>query len=296
MRALLTGWFSFRWMGATAGDLLVADVVGQWLEAAGCPYDRAVAETVGEGVDAMTVDPLQYSHLVFACGPLGAGEPATSLFERFSHARLVGVDLSMLQPLADWNPFDLLLERDSSRASRPDLALMADVTPVPLIAAVLVHEQREYDRGRHRQVHETIQGALARMSAAVIPVDTCFDPPNTTGLRSPAEVLSVLARMDVIVTTRLHGLVLGLKVGVPVVAVDPVAGGAKVSRQAAALDWQEVLTPEDATEAAITAAIDRCLSADARERAQTRARKAREELDAVRDRFLVEFTATESSS
>jgi len=35
----------------------------------------------------------------------------------------------------------------------------------------------------------------------------------------------------------LHGLVLALKNGIPVLAVDPVAGGAKVAAQAAAWDW-----------------------------------------------------------
>ena len=38
-------------------------------------------------------------------------------------------------------------------------------------------------------------------------------------------------------TTRLHGLVLALKNGVPAVAIDTVAGGAKVARQADALGW-----------------------------------------------------------
>jgi len=45
----------------------------------------------------------------------------------------------------------------------------------------------------------------------------------------------------VVVTTRLHGLVLGLKQGVPVLAVDPVAGGAKVAAQAAAWGWPVLL-------------------------------------------------------
>jgi polysaccharide pyruvyl transferase WcaK-like protein len=46
---------------------------------------------------------------------------------------------------------------------------------------------------------------------------------------------------DVVVTTRLHGLVLALKQGVPVLAVDPVAGGARVATQAAAWGWPVLL-------------------------------------------------------
>ncbi|MFC9926469.1 polysaccharide pyruvyl transferase family protein [Streptomyces sp. NPDC127190] len=44
-----------------------------------------------------------------------------------------------------------------------------------------------------------------------------------------------MSRFDVVVTTRLHGLVLALRTGTPVIAVDPVAGGAKVGAQARTL-------------------------------------------------------------
>ena len=66
--------------------------------------------------------------------------------------------------------------------------------------------------------------------------------------RSPAtaaQVEAVIARADVVVTTRLHGLVLALKNGVPALAIDPVADGAKVAAQAAAWGWP-VLLPRSA--------------------------------------------------
>lgn len=289
MRALVAGWFSFPWMGATAGDLLAADVVEQWLEQVDCPYDRAVAPTLGEGVDVVTVDPSCYTHLVFVCGPLGRGEPLLTLFERFGHARVVGVDVSMLQALEEWNPFDVLLERDSSRLARPDIALLADVPLVPVVALVLVHEQKEYAGGRHRIVHDAIRDALSSLSVAQVAVDTCFDPPNATGLHTPEQVVSVLARADVVVTTRLHGLVLGLKAGVPVVAIDPVAGGAKVSRQAEALGWDILLAADDADPVAIATAVNRCLDPSARAAARGCADRAITVLAEVRLSFMAEL-------
>ena len=57
---------------------------------------------------------------------------------------------------------------------------------------------------------------------AVVAIDTRLDA-NRTGLRTPAQVESLIARTDVVVTTRLHGLVLALKNGVPAVAIDTVA-------------------------------------------------------------------------
>lgn len=288
MRALVAGWFSFRWMGATAGDLLSRDVVCGWLGDAGLPYDVAAAPPF-DGVGWETVDPALYTHLVFVCGPLGDGEPFTSLERRFAHCRSIGVNLSMLAPLAEWNPFDLLLERDSDQTARPDLSLAAALDPVPVVGVVLVHEQREYPGGRHADVHAALAALLDRAPVARVAIDTVLDEPNAGGLRTPAEITSVIARMDAVVTTRLHGGVLALKTGVPVVWVDPIAGGAKIARQAQALAWPAAFTPESADAAALDRALAWCLTAEARAVAAETRPRAAGPLDAVRAAFLDEL-------
>jgi polysaccharide pyruvyl transferase WcaK-like protein len=68
------------------------------------------------------------------------------------------------------------------------------------------------------------------------------------------------------VSMRLHALVLGLKHGRPVVACDPVSGGAKVTSQATALDWPLVVPPEELTAEALDAALQRCVSGELAER------------------------------
>lgn len=66
----------------------------------------------------------------------------------------------------------------------------------------------------------------------------CRLAPDDWRLCATAEqFLALVSRFDVVVTTRLHGLVLALRTGTPVIAVDPVAGGAKVSAQARAVGW-----------------------------------------------------------
>src|SRR4051794_11536735 len=146
-------------MGATAGDLLARDVACRWLDDAQLPYDVAVAPPFDGGIDLARADPERYSHVLFVCGPLGNGAPVSDLFERFAGRRFVGLDVSMLQPLEEWNPFDLLLERDSSAAARPDLALAAESPSVPVIGVLRVHAQQEYAAGRHDQVHAAIDRA-----------------------------------------------------------------------------------------------------------------------------------------
>jgi Polysaccharide pyruvyl transferase len=274
MRALVCGWFSFEEMGATAGDLLSRDLVCDRLRDAGLPYDVALAEPFEGGVRWDGVDPGAYTHLVFVCGPFGNGWPITELLPRFPHCRLVGVNLSMLQPLEEWNPFDLLLERDSSRTSRPDVSFLSTAPLVPVVGVVLVHPQSEYEGGRHAEVEAAIRRLLQGRDLAVVDIDTRLDV-NRNGMRTAAEVESVVARMDVVVTTRLHGLVLALKNGVPVVAVDPISGGAKVATQAAALGWPHAFTADRLDEQRLGAALDACLDPSARQAAAETASRAR---------------------
>ena len=99
MKALVAGWFSFEGMGATAGDLLTRDLVCRWLEDAGRLYDVTVAMPFAGGVDWRAADPADYSDVVFVCGSIGNGSPIPEFLERFAGRRLVGVSLSMLEPL-----------------------------------------------------------------------------------------------------------------------------------------------------------------------------------------------------
>lgn len=285
MRALVTGWFSFEEMGATAGDLLVRDVVCGWLTEAGLPFDVALAPPFAGGVDWQTADPAAYSTVVFVCGPFGNGWPVTELLKRFSSARLVGVDLSLLQPLTVWNPFQLLLERDSDRTARPDVSFLSRTAPVPVVGLVLVEPQREYEASRHVEVNALIERELATRDVAVVAIDTRLDK-NATGLRTPAQVESMIARVNVVVTTRLHGLVLALKNGVPAVAVDAVLGGAKVARQASVLGWPHVLVAGALTDASLGAVLDECLTESARDLARRCAAAARRDLGPTRAAFV----------
>jgi hypothetical protein len=60
----------------------------------------------------------------------------------------------------------------------------------------------------------------------------------------PAQLDSLVQRLDAVFTTRRHGLVLALRHGVPALAVDPVAGAGKVSAQAHAWQWPALVAAE----------------------------------------------------
>ena len=286
MKTLVAGWFSFKQMGATAGDLMARDLVCEWLKRAGHSSDVALAPPFRGGVDWRVVDPRAYSSVVFVCGPFGNGGPIPEFLHRFAGCRLIGLDLTMLEPLEVWNPFDLLLERDSSATVRPDLAFLAQQRRVPVVGMVLIHPQPEYgERDRHQVANDALRRLATAREMAIVPIDTRLDE-NAGGLRTPAEVESLIARMDVVLTTRLHGMVLALKNNVPVVVVDPVVGGAKIQRQAKAIGWPLVFSVDDLTDERLQDALDDCLTEQARAEVKACRERAVGQLRDVQEQFL----------
>ncbi|MDP8970160.1 MAG: polysaccharide pyruvyl transferase family protein [Actinomycetota bacterium] len=284
MRALVTGWFSFLQGEATAGDLLARDVACSWLRRAGLPFDVAMSPVFDEGVDLEAADPQDYSHLLFVCGP-AHGPQVDRLLRRFSHCRRIGLNVSMIDPGSGAAQFDLLLERDSEARVRPDLTLVSSSGRVPVVGVVRAHEQPEYRHGLHDLAHREVDRLLAERSLSIVDFDTRVDP-RVPGSRSPAEIESLIARMDALVTTRLHGMVLALHNGVPAVAIDPVSGGAKVRRQAEVLGWPVIFTADELDPTALSDALTYCLTSEARRRTKALQRHATELLESVERDFL----------
>ncbi|MEA2094796.1 MAG: polysaccharide pyruvyl transferase family protein [Pseudomonadota bacterium] len=294
MRVLVTGWFSFEQMGASAGDLLARDLVCSWLKRAGCHYDVAVAAPFSGGIDWRDSSADDYDAVLFICGPFGNGPPVTDFLEYFSGVPLFGLNLSMLQALDVWNPFQLLLERDSSEARRPDLVFLSSQPKVPVAGLILVHPQEEYgERAMHKVADAALQRLIKSREMAVIPIDTRLDE-NQGGLRTPGEVESLIAKTDVVITTRLHGMVLAIKNGVPPLVVDPIAGGAKILRQAGAIDWPVVFTADTLNQEELETALNFCLSDAGRQKAAQVYTGAVTRLAGVQDRLIAGLNALEA--
>ena len=296
-KVLVAGWFSFEWGRATAGDLMAGDLACEWLESAGVTYDVAIGPPFQGGVDWRTTNPRDYSHLVFVCGPFGNGKLEARILNRFSGCQIIGLDLTMLEHLDEWNPFDVLLERDSSAGSHPDIVFATHQHRVPVVGVILVEP---YEGAMTHAANAAIGRLLDAHEVSVVPIDTRLDVEdrqgNRAGLRSPSEIESLISRMDMVVTTRLHGMVLALKNGIPAVAIDPQAGGAKIIRQANEIGWPAAYSVDSATDEALQEAFDYCLSAEARAKASECHRQATERIQGVRDAFISVFVGTDGPS
>lgn len=287
-RALVTGHFS------TVGDIEVLRYVEARLGAMEVPFEVSpyTPDLLGlepGWVDAATLDPADFTHLIVVCGPYAPNYPVKypHILARFRGCVQVGVNLTMVAPLSACDPFDALLERDSDRTVRPDLSFLHDAARVPVVGLCLVRSQGEYgDRQLHDQAETRLRALLARAGAAVVELDTTLPrAKNNAGIGSGAEFESILARMDALVTTRLHGTVLALKNGVPVLAVDAIRGRDKVTRQAQLLGWDEIHALDSTGDDALDQALARCLEPKAKDRAAAAAARARELLAGYDDAF-----------
>jgi glycosyltransferase involved in cell wall biosynthesis len=287
-KALVIGWFSFEGMPATAGDLLARDLICAWLSRAEREFDVALSPAFGGGVDWKRIEPSAYSEVLFVCGPFVNAPPLSDLLRRFSSSRLIAVNVSLNAGREfSQGPFHLLIERDGFGGARPDITFLAPTVRVPVVGLVQIREpQTEYgENGRHASASGAIHRLLSSRPAAVVPIDTRLDE-NVTGLRSAAEIESLIGRMDVVVTTRLHGLVFALKNGVPALAVDPIAGGAKIRRQAEAIGWPVVFVADLLDDEALVKGFEYCLSPEARSHALECADRAAKMVEKVRDQFV----------
>ncbi|GAA0445378.1 polysaccharide pyruvyl transferase family protein [Streptomyces sp. NPDC046215] len=284
-RVLLTGWFSFLHGEVTAGDMLAAQAVQNTLRRACVAHDTAWSPVFApHALHLEDADPDRYTHLVFTCGPLHShpapdgSSPLLDLHTRFARCRRIAVGVSVPDP-ADpaATLFDDLLHRDT--AGRPptvDLSLHAPPPAGrPLVGVILTHGQDEYGPlRRHTAVTRALTDWLPTTEAARLPLDTRLDTRDWRLPATPDELHTLLARLDAVVTTRLHGMVLALRAGVPALAVDPVAGGAKVTAQAAALGWPAVLPCDGAHPHHLDRLLRWCLSPQGRRRAASCAARA----------------------
>ncbi|MEB3371384.1 polysaccharide pyruvyl transferase family protein [Saccharopolyspora mangrovi] len=270
MRVLVTGWASFLHGEATAGDVASLQRVAARLASDGIDHDIVLSPGFAPGATHFDdADPADYTHVLFCCGPVHGGQ-LEELHRRYSGCARIAVGVSVVDPRSRAaNGFHRLLPRDGPglRAS-PDLAAGFEHRQVPVTGVVLAPGQPEYgEDSRHDVAHATLRRWLAGLDAARVPLDTRLADGEWHLCSTPEAFASLIARTDVVVTTRLHGLVFALTEGVPALAVDPVSGGGKVTAQAHAQGWPAVIAADDLSEAELDRWWRWCRSDDGARRA-----------------------------
>ena len=109
---------------------------------------------------------------------------------------------------------------------------------------------------------------------------------NQYGLTSIDQVESAIRKMDIVITTRLHGAVLSLRNGTPPVVIDSVPEGAKVTRQMRTLDWPLAYTIKNIDEDQLLDAVKTALQESSKEKAVQVIKIAEEKLQTIKHTFI----------
>ena len=283
--ALVAGWFSYKGACATFGDTEAMHVVTRWLDEVNIPYHIACHKVNGtDGLDINTLDPTPYSMFIFVCGPWR--DDSRKILEKFEHCYKIGIDLSLEDPVHLQHGFDIILARDMPQQHNPDLAFASHVPTLPLIGIAQVHPQVMYgNRQRHKQVAKAISEYLSRGEVAYVTLDTLHRD-NPVKIGNVVHYENLVARLDAVITTRLHGLVFAIKRGIPAVAIDAIAGGAKVSAQANSINWPQVHKGDTVDADQISAAVEKCLDGSLDDTVTRSRENALKKLQQVKSDFL----------
>ncbi|WP_338890196.1 polysaccharide pyruvyl transferase family protein [Rhodococcus sovatensis] len=273
---LVVGWSSFVHGESTAGDVLATEAVRRHLCENALFHDVAWSPVMASAIPPATfpnvisrnviydeVVPASYTHVIFVCGPVH-GDQIAEMHRVFAHCRRIALGVSVIDPLApEVRDFHTVIARDQiSSVPSIDVSATVPTEDLPLVGVMLTSGQNEYGhRRRHESVISTLdQWLTGRDEYAFVELDTRLDPRGWRSTSSADQVETLIRKCAAVITMRMHGLVLALKNAVPVVGIDPVSGGGKLTDQATAWSWPAVIACTEVSDGALDRNIQWALS------------------------------------
>jgi len=253
-RALIFGPFGVRDRACTFGDVQAAEVVASWLTEKNIEYDIVNEVSYSEkSIKFKKINPKIYNILFYVCGPFGIGSFGPLDIEKdFKHCKKIAINVSIDRD--DINSYqgyiDYIIARDSKTIKNPDLVFNIKNTKVPVIGVFLVHPNGPKELRCHENIQKQLWNFFYKTKYARIDLDTLITTrkhKNKTRVYSSDILNSLICKCDVIISTRLHGIVYALKNKIPVLAIDPIIGGGKVQKQIESIKWPCFLSGENAT-------------------------------------------------
>ncbi|HEY8596251.1 MAG TPA: polysaccharide pyruvyl transferase family protein [Devosiaceae bacterium] len=207
--------------------------------------------------------------IVFVCGPLTDHRALRDFLAVHRKARKIAVGVSVLDSQhAMSERFETIIARDGSPSATFDLGatcFRADPqrTPTrpPIFAGMSFRgKQTEYGLGRHglwRAAEKALRQLAVEKALTPLQVDTKLIPTNR-----PADIGQAFAAADIVLTTRMHGALIGLSSCRPVVAVDQIPGTGKVTAVLKKIGWPFVFSAETLDPQVLSASYDALVGAD----------------------------------
>lgn len=279
-KALIVGHFS------TFGDLECLHIVEERLKAYAIKWEIFAFEKdvrkFNENwiADFNKVIPDQYNYFILCCGPYSEEmllRKGIKLSD-FRHCQRISFNTSMINEINKWSPFQCLIERDSNQNVRVESAILYDkFKSNDYITTCFVDNQSEHNSNQyHSYIKSTVENHLNIKNVTYIEVDTQYPFFNNKGgLKNLNQFMALTSNSKLLITNRLHGTIFGLLSGVPVISIDGIEGGGKLSKQCKKLGWP-VLLGEKLNDKNLSKAIKWCLDETTIQRAQDVVRQNRE--------------------
>jgi hypothetical protein len=280
-KKILVTWFGSFKNWSTIGDYLSVKVLTEFLQDQQYDFDCACHKDFG-GIKGRilslnSVDPSDYSTLIFCCGPINnKNKKLKGLISDFNdHLKIaVGVSLFPKSNPNYYNPFDFVLARENGEKDYTDLAVLDNPKEISkrkakhfTVGLVLRNKQEEYGTENcmsteaNRALTEVARILLKqnqsffvrikeyfRLQRSIIKIDNQFYNNGATA----KEIEQQYQQCDIILTTRFHGAITALRYGIPVMALDQINNGAKVHNLLSKIEFPFVwkINDFDAVEAA----------------------------------------------
>jgi hypothetical protein len=281
-KVLVAGWWAFGGAATSPDDLAIRDVVCRWLDETGRPYDVAGPSSGPERIDWRHANPDSFAAVMVVGGLFKRTGTTLEFLKRFELCRLIGVHVSMPDPIEVWNPFDVLIEQDGSIA-RANVTRVPRQSSVPVVG--IVDQVATPEGGAPEVVREAIERLLRSCPMAVVRIDA----PRADGPAAPrqnGEFEALIRRMDVVVTGSSRGLVVALEHGVPAVALEAGEAESDLSRQAEVFGWPLCFTADEIDDGRLKRAFEYCLTASGRQHARACGTRGQDAMAATRERLI----------
>lgn len=232
-KALIVGHFS------TFGDLICLEIVKDKLKEFNIEFeiftfDKQAREHIGHYKNFDEVNPKLFSFFIVCCGPYDMDMFTRKgiLLSEFSHCKRFVFNTTMIDKISTWSPFQYLIERDSDLNVRVESAFLYESKYENYVSTCFIEDQGEHIGQSHKVVIDKVNSFLKRNSILSVSVDTKYPKINNcAGFDNVDQFLAVTSKSKFLITNRLHGTIFGLLSGVPVIAIDGIKGGGKVSKQ-----------------------------------------------------------------
>ena len=252
----------------TIGDAHAVQNLSEQLDALGFEH-CILSKSDWEFTSAPTVRAIRdlrddIDSLTLVCGPLAEHPRLRQLMEKHHRARKIAVGVSVLANQMEFaRSFDEILARDGTPDAAFDLAparfANTSIAPDPArdqpIALCFVGKQAEYGAGRlslDKQAEDRLMRSARRTGLPMRAVSTVLSGRHNR----ERQILGGFRTSQMIATTRLHGSLYALLNGRPVVAVDQIPGGAKVSDVLDRIGWPLVFRADQADDKLIDEAFE----------------------------------------